>query len=63
MSLIDMHDGIVLQTELDDHCDKLQRSSVKDQRRSSFSCSERCHLSHAKLITCFDDRYAVAKFS
>jgi len=26
--LINSRDGIVMQTELDDHCDKLQRSSV-----------------------------------
>ena len=30
--LIDPRDGILLQTELDDHCDKLQRSSVGARR-------------------------------
>ena len=30
--LIDPRDKIVLQTELDDHCDKLQRSSVGSWR-------------------------------
>ena len=45
-----------------------RRSSIRgiidlvDRRRPSLSCSERPPFS-AKLITCFDDRYAVAKFS
>jgi len=32
LSLIDPRDEIVLETELDDHCDKLQRSSVGARR-------------------------------
>jgi len=32
LSLNDPRDGIVLRTDLDDHCDKLQRSSVGAQR-------------------------------
>jgi len=32
LSLIHPRDGIVLETELDDHCDKLQRSSVGARR-------------------------------
>jgi len=32
LSLIDLHDRIMLQTELGDHCDKIQQSSVGAQR-------------------------------
>ena len=44
LSLIDPRDGIVLQTELDDYCDKLvveRRSRGVYRRRSSLSSSER----------------------
>ena len=36
--------------------------NLVDRRRSSLSRSEHRHLSRAKLITRFDDRYAVAIF-
>jgi len=67
LSLIDAHDGIVLSTELDDHCDKLAvdcRSSevlLTDDGPIYHALS--VHFSRAKLIIRFDDRYAVATFS
>ena len=72
LSLIDPRDAVVLRTELDDHCDKLQRSSVGARTRCIVNVlTDDCpvcqalsvHLCRAKLILRFDDRYAVAKFS
>ena len=58
-------------TELDDLCDKLQRSSVGARGVLSTQLTDdgpvyhalSVHLSRAMLITRFDDRYAEAKFS
>ena len=70
LSPIDPRDGIVLLTELDNHCDKLQRSSVGARRYQLLLTDDgpvyhalSVHLSRAKLVAHFDDRYAVAKFS
>jgi len=72
LSLIDSCDKIVLYTALDDLCDKLYSGQTSelggiidlvDRRRPPVYHALSVHLSRAKLITRFDDRYAVAKFS
>jgi len=66
-SLTDPCDGMVLQTKLHDHCDKLQRSSVGAPRYCQltmavqFDHSLRVYLCRAKSIY-FHDRRAEAKF-
>jgi len=72
LSLIDLREKIVLLTEFDDLCDKLQSRASElggivnlvDRRRPSLGCLALIvHLSRAELITRLDDRYAMAKFS
>jgi len=63
-SLINPRDGIVLQTQLDDLCDKLEWSSVVAwQTTVQFITIVSVHLSRAKLITRFNNQHAVTKFS
>ena len=70
LSLTDPRDGIVLQTELDDYCDKLVVDRLSSEVLSTQLIDAgpvyhalSVHLSRAKLITHFNNRYAVAKFS
>ena len=71
LSLMDPRDKIVLWTELNEHCDKLQRSNIRVRRYCQLKLTDdgpvnhapSVHLCRAKSIARFDDRYAVAKFS
>jgi len=58
----------MLYTELDDHCDKLAVNRPSSEVLSTLLTDDgsvyhalSVHLSRAKLVTCFDHRYAVAK--